>query len=200
MGMLYFALILAAFFVLLDHSCARHIWRTRPESEEQARAYDFRKYHAQKFMVVNVVDGDTIDIDIPDSNHAHTRVRLWGVDTPETKKPNTPVQHFGPEATEFTRKLVLGKEVQIYLDHGNRTRGKYGRLLAYVKLPDFRFLNEILLSEGFAYADLRFHHSFYNKYKQLEASARSSKKGLWKEVTREQLPEWRRKEISNIKM
>ncbi len=202
MGMISFALILAAFFVLLDHTCAKRKLRTRPESEEQARAYDFRKYHAKKFMVVNVVDGDTIDIDIPDSNHAHTRVRLWGVDTPETKKPNTPVQYFGPEATAFTTTLALGKAVTIYLDKGNRTRDnkKYNRLLAYVKLPDGRLLNEVLVHEGFAYADLRFRHSLFHKYQQLEASARSLKKGLWKEVTREQLPEWRQKEISNIKM
>jgi len=198
MGMISFALILAAFFVLLDHTCAKRKLRTRPESEEQARAYDFRKYHAKKFMVVNVVDGDTIDIDIPDSNHAHTRVRLWGVDTPETKKPNTPVQYFGPEATAFTTTLALGKAVTIYLDEGNRTRGKYGRLLAYVKLPDDGFLNEVLLSEGFAYADVRFHHSLFHKYQQLETSALSSKKGLWKEVTREQLPEWLQRMKPNL--
>jgi micrococcal nuclease len=149
-------------------------------------------------MVVNVVDGDTIYIDIPDSNRAHTRVRLWGVDTPETKHEQRGVMFFGPEAAEFTRKLAHGKKVQIYLDEGNRTRGKYGRLLAYVKLPDDGFLNEVLLSEGFAYADLRFHHSFYNKYKQLEASARSSKKGLWENVTREQLPEWLQREKPNL--
>jgi endonuclease YncB( thermonuclease family) len=51
-------------------------------------------------------------------------------------------------------------------------------------------LNEVLLTEGFAYADLRFRHSYYNKFKQLEAAARSREKGLWEAVTHEQLPEW----------
>jgi len=198
MGMLSFALILATSFVLLDHTCARRKQRIRPESEEQARAYDFRKYHAKKFMVVNVVDGDTIDIDIPDGNDIHTRVRLWGIDTPETKHEKYGVMFFGPEAAEFTKKLVHGKEVQIYLDEGNHTLGKYGRLLAYVKLPDDGFLNEVLLSEGFAYADLRFRHSLFHKYQQLEASARSLGKGLWEEVTREQLPEWLQRERPNL--
>jgi len=198
MGMISFALILAAFFVLLDHTCARRRWQIRPEPEEQARAYDFRKYHGKTFMVVNVVDGDTIDIDIPDGQYNNTRIRLWGVDTPETKHEKYGVMFFGPEATEFTRKLAHGKKVQIYLDEGNRTRGKYGRLLAYVKLPDDGFLNEVLLSEGFAYADLRFHHSFYNKYQQLEAAARSQKKGLWENVTREQLPEWLQRMKPNL--
>ncbi|GAG01773.1 unnamed protein product, partial [marine sediment metagenome] len=110
-------------------------------------------------------------------------------DTPETKHPKVGVMYFGPEATDFTTKLALGKQVTVYLEE-HRTRGKFGRLLAYVQLPDDRFLNKVLLTEGFAYADLRFKHLFYNKYKRLEASARSEKRGLWQKVTREQLPEW----------
>jgi endonuclease YncB( thermonuclease family) len=58
-------------------------------------------------------------------------------------------------------------------------------------LPDGTFLNEVLLSEGYAYADLRFKHGLYNKYKQLESVARSQKKGLWAGVTPEQMPKWK---------
>jgi endonuclease YncB( thermonuclease family) len=47
-----------------------------------------------------------------------------------------------------------------------------------------------MLTEGYAYADSRFSHSFYNKYRQLQSRARSSKKGLWLKVTPDQLPEW----------
>jgi len=185
-------------FVWLDHSPIRSKWQPQPKSEEQAKTHDFEKYHAKTFTVVKVVDGDTIDIDIPDVNDSYTRIRLWGIDTPETKNPEVGVMYFGPEAAEFTTKLVLGKPVTVYLDEGNNTRGKYGRLLAYVKLPDAGFLNEILLTEGFAYADLRFRHSFYNKYKQLEASARGLKKGLWEKITREQLPEWLQRQKTNL--
>jgi micrococcal nuclease len=107
--------------------------------------------------------------------------------------------YFGPEAAEFTKKLVLGKPVTVYLDE-TRTRDKYDRLLAYIKLPDGGFLNEVLLTEGFAYADLRFKHNLYNKYKQLEAAARGQKKGLWERVTPEQMPKWLQEEKSKIKM
>ena len=143
-------------------------------------------------LVTRVIDGDTIDIDIPDGQYEHTRIRLWGIDTPETKSEKAGVMYFGPEATDFTRKLTLGEMVGVYLDKQNRTRGKYGRLLAYVQLPDDKFLNEVLLSKGFGYADVRFRHSFYNKYRQLEAAARSQKRGLWEKVTPEQWPQWRR--------
>lgn len=187
-------LLLLALLILLDHSTVERKLQRQPKSEGQLRTRDFEKYHDKIFNVVNVVDGDTIDIDIADGKYPHTRVRLWGVDTPETKHPERGVMYFGQEASEFTKKLTLGKQVTIYLDKDNHTRCKYGRLLAYVQLPDGRFLNEVLLIEGFAYADLRFQHSFHNKYKQLEAAAKSQKNGLWPKVTREQLPEWLQRE------
>jgi endonuclease YncB( thermonuclease family) len=190
-------LLLAAAFVWLDHSPIRRSWQAQPKSNEQVKACDFEKYHEKTFTVLKVVDGDTIDIDVPDGKYKHTRIRLWGIDTPETKNPKTGVMYFGPEASEFTRELAFEKQVTIFLDEGNNTRDKYGRLLAYVKLPDDRFLNEVLLSEGFAYADTRFQHSFYHKYKQLEAAARSQKKGLWFKVTPEQMPKWQQEKMKN---
>jgi micrococcal nuclease len=186
--------LLLARFDQIHHTHKSH---TQPKTDEQTKTYDFAKYHTRTFTVKTIIDGDTIDIDIPDEEHKSTRIRLWGIDTPETKSPKRGVMYFGPQAAEFTRNLTLGKRVDVYLQE-HRTRGKYGRLLAYVKLPNGQFLNEALLREGFAYADLRFRHSFYNKYKQLEAAARSNKKGLWKEVKREQLPQWLQKRKPNL--
>ena len=191
-------LLLIAVFIWLDHTTVKHTFQRRPKSEGRLRARDFEKYHGKTFTVVNVVDGDTIDIAVPDRQYHRTRIRLWGIDTPETKSSKYGVMYFGPQAAEYTKKLALGKQVTVYLDEQNRTRGKYGRLLAYVQLPDRRFLNELLVTEGFAYADLRFRHSLYHKYRQLEASARSSKKGLWRKVARDQLPEWLQREKPNL--
>ncbi len=151
----------------------------------QTQPEDFVKYQAKVFGVINVVAGDTIDIDIPDGKYAHTRIHLVGINTPETKNDETGTMHFGTEAAEFTKELALGKKVTVYLEE-HRTRGYYGRLLAYVQLPDGRFLNEVLVAEGYAYADTQFHHSFYHKYQQLEAAARNQKKGLWQKTTFEQ--------------
>ena len=197
-GMALAGLLVAAFLIWFERIPAKLGWERQPESEEQRKAYDIEKYHARSFHVVNVIDGDTIEIGIPDSEYIFTRIRLWGVDTPETKDPNLPVQYFGPEATDFVTKLALRRQVTVYLDASNHMRDKYKRLLAYVQLPDSRFLNEVLLSEGFAYADLRFRHSFFNKYQQLESSAHSLKKGLWEKVTRQQLPEWLKRERPNL--
>ena len=188
-GIITMCLLVMVIFIWLDHSPLKRKWQQRSKSEKQAKAYDLEKYHKKTFTVVKVVDGDTIDIDIGDSNENYTRIRLLGIDTPETKNQDTGVMYFGPEAAEFTTKLVLNKQICVYLD-ATCTRDNYERLLAYVQLPDDRFLNEVLVAEGFAYADLRYRHSLYQKYKQLESSARRQKKGLWGKVTQEQLPDW----------
>jgi len=159
---------------------------------------DIDKYQGNNFTVIKVVDGDTIDIDIPDGKYQSTRIRLWGVDTPETKKSPKGEMYFGSQASQFTTDLVLEKSVTIHLDKTRDTRGKYGRLLAYIELSDGRILNEVLISEGCAYADLRFKHNFFNKYKQMDSIARKLKKGLWQDVTQEQLPVWLQREKPNL--
>jgi micrococcal nuclease len=178
---------------VFDHSCTSRTLNTPAQSAKSQNSLDIQKYHGRQFSVVKVVDGDTLDIDIPDANYSHTRIRLWGVDTPETKDPRTGPMYFGKEASDFAAKLAFGKQVTIYLEKDRKTRDKYHRLLAYIQLPDGTFLNEVLLSEGYAYADLRFKHGLYNKYKQLESVARSQKRGLWAGVTPEQMPKWKQK-------
>ena len=154
------------------------------------KSEDFAKYHNGNFRVSRVIDGDTIDIDIPDGKFNSTRIRLLGVDTPETKDSRFGKMYFGPEATLFTKEQTVGKNIVVLLDKISPTRDKYNRLLAYIKLPDGKILNEILITQGFAYADLRFKHSFYKQYCRLESVARQNKKGLWKNVTRDRLPRW----------
>jgi micrococcal nuclease len=187
--------LLAAAAVALDHSCVKPALVEREQSAASQDAADLQKYDGKQFIVVKVVDGDTLDIDIPDGNYSNTRIRLWGVDTPETKNPRTGQMYFGPEAADFAKREAMGKRATIHLERDRKTRDKYRRLLAYVQLPDGRFLNEALLSGGYAYADLRFKHSLYNKYKQLESLARKQKKGLWEKVMPEQMPQWRQKRL-----
>lgn len=160
-------------------------------------ANDWDKYHEKSFIVVKAVDGDTIDINIPDGNYTHTRIRLLGVDTPETKSPYTPVMHFGPEASKFTTDLALGKKVTVIMDKLSNPRDRYKRLLCHIQLEDGRILNEELVSNGFAYADPRFPHSYLEKYIQFEKNAKELKIGLWKNVTKNQMPKWKQKNKLN---
>jgi len=148
---------------------------------------DLEKYHGRSCPVVKVVDGDTIDVDVPDGDRPYTRIRLWGVDTPETVKENTPVQHFGPEASEFTKRTCGGRLVRLELDPRD-TRDRHGRLLAYVFLPDGRMLNRRLVAEGYAYADPRFEHAYQDEFTYLQGEAIEAGRGLWRDVTYDDLP------------
>jgi len=127
---------------------------------------DYRRYHGKSFRVVRVIDGDTLDVDAPDGRRGHTRIRLWGVDTPETRHPQKGVQHFGPEAAAFTRRACEGNTVRLELAP-RRTRDRYRRLLAYVFLPDGRLLNRELVRLGFGYADPRYRHPYREEFLRL---------------------------------
>jgi len=156
---------------------------------------DLLKYDGQVFYVVKIVDGDTIDVDVPDGDSSRTRVRLWGVDTPETVKPGAPVEHFGPQAARFTQDACGGKGVELRLEP-HSTRDKYARLLAYVVLPDGRMLNRELVAEGYGYADPRFEHSRKTEFLKLQDQARRAGRGLWKDATDSDLPSYYRGKLA----
>ena len=185
------AFLLLAAIVWLDN-CVIHR-KPAAANPQTETVNDWDKYNEKSFIVVKVIDGDTIDINVPDGNYATTRIRLLGIDTPETKNPYTDVMYFGPEASKFTANMVLKQNVTVILDKMSKTRDKYHRLLCYIRLADGKILNEELVSEGFAYADPRFPHSHLEKYIQLEETAKKEKKGLWKEVRENQLPKWYKK-------
>lgn len=97
--------------------------------------------------VVRVVDGDTVVVDLGGRSET---VRLIGVDTPETKKPDTPVQCYGPEASAFTTAL-LPPGTPVRLERDVEPRDAYDRLLAYVyRADDELFVNLELVRSGHA--------------------------------------------------
>lgn len=125
--------------------------------------------------VARVIDGDTFEII---NKGKSERVRLIGVDTPETVKPNSEVQPFGPEASSFTKKMIEGKMVRLEFDV--QERDKYGRLLAYVYLEDGTLLNSRLLEEGMATImtvppNVRMADTFLG----IQKKAQKQKKGIW---------------------
>ncbi len=151
---------------------------------------DRQKYEDATFRVTRVVDGDTLNIAIPDGGRRTTRVRLWGVDTPETVHPNESPEHFGHEATALTTHLADNQNVTIRLEPTGRTRdnAEYNRLLAYVILPDGRMLNRVLIATGHGDADPRYDHQFKADFAAAQAEAREQRLGLWRNVTNADLP------------
>jgi len=130
--------------------------------------------------VTRVVDGDTIDVRMPDG-HEET-VRYIGIDTPETVKPDTPVQCGGPEAHAVNERLVGDRTVTLRFDA--ERRDVYGRLLAYVYLPRARgkplFVNAELVRRGLARTlTIRPNDSFADLFARLAAAAGAAGRGLW---------------------
>lgn len=124
-----------------------------------------------------VVDGDTIDVTVEGRRE---RVRLIGIDTPETKKENTPVQCFGPEASAFTATL-LPPATPLYLERDVIGRDDYGRLLAYVyRATDGVFVNAELIRQGFArLLTIPPNVAHVDDFRAANDQARRAARGLW---------------------
>lgn len=156
---------LSALLVALALGAAAYVKREFGPPERTARSV------SQQRFCVRVIDGDTIELD------GGERVRLIGVDTPETVDPRRPVQYFGKEASAFTRRMVEGKDVR--LEQDQETRDQYGRTLAYVYLPDGTFLNAEIIREGYGHAYVRFPFRYERQFVELEREAREKGRGLW---------------------
>lgn len=128
-------------------------------------------------QVTRVVDGDTLHILM---NGRDQVVRLLLIDTPETHKPHTLVQPFGPEAEAFTRQLVEEKRVEIERDIGGDSRDRYGRLLYYVYV-DGKSLQEELLIRGLARVAYVFPPNirYLDRYREIEVLAKQHRVGIW---------------------
>ncbi len=138
-----------------------------------------------KAYVNRCVDGDTIEVKIltPKAWLEETeKIRLIGVNTPETKHPKKKVQYFGKEASAYTKKAMEHQNVFLQFDQNKRDR--YGRLLAYVfREEDSFFLNYRLVYDGFGFAYTKYPFKYKEKFKAAERSARQRNVGLWKNNT-----------------
>ena len=140
--------------------------RELPEGVERAR-------------VAEVIDGDTIRLENGD------RVRYLNIDTPETRRPGTPIQCYGPEASKFNKNLVEGKI--IYMTADVNPADRYDRLLRFIFLglddvDDInKSVNARLVREGYAKASIyRPNTTYQDVFRALELEARANNIGIWK--------------------
>jgi micrococcal nuclease len=157
--------------VLLAPLLAVRLWSAGRVSSD-APAHQAPPGERVTVHVLRAVDGDTLLLE------GGERVRLLGVDTPETKIPNQPPEPFGPEASDFTARFIQGGTAALEFDV--ERFDKYGRTLAYV-FVDGRMLNEELIREGFSAAQLQYPYRSDRKrrFALLEREARDQRRGLW---------------------
>ncbi|GLP82445.1 thermonuclease family protein [Mycobacterium antarcticum] len=130
-------------------------------------------------VVLRVVDGDTIDI--RDDVRGRLRVRLLGIDTPETKKPGYTVGCWGPEATDFATTTMRGQRVALVGDPTQDATDRYGRTLAYLVRADEWDYSVEAARAGTARSYVYDRHpvSRYGAIEAAEDEARAAGRGLW---------------------
>ena len=127
--------------------------------------------------IVSIVDGDTVDVN---TNNITKRVRLIGIDTPETKHPTKKTECYGKEANTYMAKL-LPKGTKINLVYDKETKDKYGRILAYVYIKSNNiFVNLNLVSNGYA-KTMKFKPNTLHAYEFeiAQTKAKTNQIGLW---------------------
>lgn len=131
------------------------------------------------YPVGKVIDGDTFWIQ--DGSEKGKKVRLIGVDAPETRKTKKKeVGYYGKEAKEYVKQRLTNQKVRLEYDVDQTDH--YGRLLAYVYLEDGTFLNEELLRLGYAVVmTVPPNVKFADRFIEIQRGAREAKQGLWGE-------------------
>lgn len=149
-----------------DESIAEDGSRNQNES-------DYKQY----YLVTKVVDGDTIDVLTGTTTE---RVRLIGINTPETVDPRKPVECFGREASQKAHEFLENQKVYLEPDETQDERDKYGRLLRYAWRADGVFYNREIIQQGYAYEYTYFiPYKYQAEFRQAQSYARENKLGLW---------------------
>lgn len=126
------------------------------------------------YAVERVVDGDTLLL------AGGIRIRLMGVNCPETVKPNAPIEPWGPEARSFTQAQIDTVAGQVRLEFDRERFDSYGRTLAFVWTGE-RLLNEELLRAGLARWEPAFNYSssMKTRFRRAQEAAQQSRTGIW---------------------
>ena len=160
--------IIGLIVMLAVYICQQQGWFGNFLEQDQPGMYRITRY----------VDGDTIVVNM---NGSDETIRFIGIDTPETHKPNTPVQCYGPAAAAHTKNLLQanGGKVRLAADPLGTNRDRYNRLLRYVYTPDGQLVNEVNIREGYAFYYPYFPFTKSQQFAAAQSQAQSTSKGLW---------------------
>lgn len=133
------------------------------------------------YRVARVVDGDTLDVNIDGKNE---RIRVIGMDTPETVDPRKTVQCFGIEADNEAKRILAGKMVYLEADSTQNNKDKYNRLLRYVYTDTTTNFSLVMIRGGFAHEyTYEIPYKYQSEFKNAEKEARENSRGLWSPTT-----------------
>ena len=129
------------------------------------------------YTIYRVIDGDTV---VLQKNGVDYKIRLIGVDTPETVHPLKPVEWYGKEASQFLRNLLRGESVYLAYETKTAELDRYGRVLAYLyRAPDSLFVNLEIVRQGYGHAYTQYPFKHMELFRSYERKAQEARKGLW---------------------
>ena len=151
------------------------------QSHEQNKTQETAPEISALVELIRVVDGDTIVVKL---NGDDEKIRIIGIDTPESVKPHSPVECFAKEATEHIGELLnTGENVKIETDPTQDTRDTYGRLLAHVFVGDIN-IGQHMIQDGYAYEYTYDNtYKYQGVYRDAQSEARRAQQGLWSPET-----------------
>ena len=165
-------LALALLFQVQSTDLYRNVFPASVPAENKMETY---------YNVTKVIDGDTLHVDL---DGVDEKVRLIGINTPETVDKRKTVQCFGKESSARMEELADGKIVRLEYDDTQSKRDAYDRILAYVYLEDGQMLNRKMVAEGYAYEyTYMIPYKYQKEFRQLQNLAKTSLRGLWAKET-----------------
>lgn len=151
---------------------------TPKEKEEERILKEEKKLNFEEAKVIRIVDGDTIEILVNDKRE---KIRVIGVDSPETVDPRKEVECFGQKAAEFSKNKLEEQRVWLEKDESQGDRDRYGRLLRYVWIDEKEIdFGKLLIASGFAYEyTYNKEYKYQKEYQTTQKEAEDNKMGLW---------------------
>ncbi len=149
-----------------------------PSPTQESTSTTTTPANMQTAKVTRVIDGDTIDVSFDGKTE---RIRIIGIDTPETVDPRKPVECFGQEASAVAKEQLTDETVQLESDPTQGERDKYNRLLRYVWMDDGTVdFGKLMIATGYAHEyTYNLPYKYQKEYKQAQKDAEEGKKGLW---------------------
>lgn len=180
MGKIRMVKFLAISIVSLLISVFSIRFRSTPPSDITQRAWsgeDQGSMASQSATLIRVVDGDTIEVSV---NGQREKVRLMGIDAPESVDPRHRVECYGKESSAHLSFLLKTSFLYLNRDSTSANRDKYNRLLRYIYTPEGELVNKTMIADGYAFEyTYDIPYDSREEFIAAEDDARKSARGLW---------------------
>lgn len=174
---LIFSLVIFLLLVVYQNIGDLHVEDEKKKVPEATSEKKSPQSKIQQAQVIRVIDGDTIEVLLENKKE---KVRVIGIDAPETVDPRQTVECFGKEASNFAKTFLDGETGMLESDPTQADKDNYGRLLRYVFVNEGVDFGKLMLEQGYAHEyTYNLPYKYQSEYKTAEKQAEQKNLGLW---------------------